>query len=75
MKRTLTLAAVLTLAAAAANARDDGFKEAISVNPDLKVVAEVNGKVEETTTLKVVTEMLMGNPDMTIVFSSPVSRC
>lgn len=56
--------------AAAANARDKGFKDAIAVNPDLKVVAEVNGKVEETTTLKVVTEMLMGNPDMTIVFSS-----
>lgn len=56
--------------AAAANARDDGFKAAIATNPDLKVVAEVNGKVEETTTLKVVTEMLMGNPDMTIVFSS-----
>ena len=52
-----------------ANARDDGFKEAIASNPGLKVVALVNGKVEETTSLKVTTEMLQGNPDMTIVFS------
>lgn len=52
-----------------ANARDDGFKEAISINPNAKVVALVNGKVEETTALKVTTEMLQGNPNMTIVFS------
>lgn len=56
--------------AAAANARDAGFKEAIAVNRGLEVVALVNGKVEETTTLKVTTEMLMGRPDMNIVFSS-----
>ncbi|MEZ5767241.1 MAG: substrate-binding domain-containing protein [Paracoccaceae bacterium] len=56
--------------AAAANARDKGFKDAIAAEPGLQVVAEVNGKVEETTTLKVVTEMLMGNPEMSIVFSS-----
>ncbi len=49
--------------------RDDGFKEGIASNPNLKVVALVNGKVEETTSLKVTTEMLQGNPDMTIVFS------
>ena len=53
----------------AANARDDGFKEAIAVNPNIKVVALVNGKVEETTSLKVTTEMLQGNPKMTIVYS------
>ncbi|WP_322047922.1 substrate-binding domain-containing protein [Paraburkholderia sp. J67] len=53
----------------AANARDDGFKEAIASNPNLKVVALVNGKVEETTSLKVTTEMLQGNPNMTIVYS------
>lgn len=56
--------------AAAANARDDGFKEAIAKNPNMKVVALVNGKVEETTTLKVTTEMLQGNPNMNIIFSS-----
>jgi ribose transport system substrate-binding protein len=53
----------------AANARDDGFKEAIAANPNLKVVALVNGKVEETTSLKVTTEMLQGHPKMTIVYS------
>ncbi len=52
-----------------ANARDDGFKQAIAANPNLKVVALVNGKVEETTSLKVTTEMLQGNPEMTVVFS------
>lgn len=52
-----------------ANARDDGFKEAVSVNPNIKVVALVNGKVEETTSLTVTTEMLQGNPNMTIVYS------
>lgn len=52
------------------NARDDGFKEAIASNPGLQVVALVNGKVEETTSLKVTTEMLQGNPKMTIVFSN-----
>ena len=53
----------------AANARDDGFKQAIASNPNLKVVALVNGKVEETTSLKVTTEMLQGNPGMTVVYS------
>lgn len=53
----------------AANARDEGFKEAIAANPNLKVVALVNGKVEETTSLKVTTEMLQGHPKMTIIYS------
>lgn len=53
-----------------ANARDDGFKEALAVNPNIKVVALVNGKVEETTSLKVTTEMLLGNPKINIVFAN-----
>lgn len=52
-----------------ANARDAGFKDAVAANPKIKVVALVNGKVEETTSLKVTTEMLQGNPNMTIVYS------
>ena len=52
-----------------ANARDDGFKEALASNKNVKFVALVNGKVEETTSLKVTTEMLQGNPDITVVFS------
>lgn len=53
----------------AANARDDGFKEAIATDSNMKVVALVNGKVEETTSLKVTTEMLQGNPNMNVVYS------
>lgn len=52
-----------------ANTRDDGFKEAIAVNPNAKVVALVNGKVEETTALRVTTEMLQGNPSINVVYS------
>ncbi|WP_407289541.1 substrate-binding domain-containing protein [Raoultella planticola] len=52
-----------------ANARDDGFKEALKDNKNVSFVALVNGKVEETTSLKVTTEMLQGHPDINIVFS------
>jgi len=52
-----------------ANTRDDGFKEALSGNPNARFVALVNGKVEETTALRVTTEMLQGNPDINVVFS------
>lgn len=55
--------------AVAANLRDDGFKEALASNPNATFVALVNGKVEETTSLKVTTEMLQGNPEITIVYS------
>lgn len=53
----------------AANTRDDGFKEAAAANPNITFVALVNGKVEETTSLKVTTEMLQGNPGITVVYS------
>ena len=55
--------------AVAANTRDEGFKEAVAANPKVKVVALVNGKVEETTSLKVTTEMLQGNPQINVVYS------
>jgi len=53
----------------AANTRDDGFKQALSQNPNIRFVALVNGKVEETTALRVTMEMLQGNPDINVVFS------
>ena len=53
----------------AANQRDDGFKEALAANPNVTYAALVNGKVEETTSLKVTTEMLQGNPEITVVYS------
>lgn len=65
----LTIGIVGEPTASAANARDDGFKEAIAANPNAQVVALVNGKVEETTSLKVTTEMLQGNPEINVVFS------
>lgn len=52
-----------------ANARDEGFKDAVKSNPNIKFVALVNGKVEETTALKVTTEMLQGNPEIDVVYS------
>ncbi|WP_454818830.1 substrate-binding domain-containing protein [Labrys neptuniae] len=52
-----------------ANIRDEGFKSALVSNPNAKFVALVNGKVEETTSLKVTTEMLQGNPGITVVYS------
>jgi len=55
--------------AISANQRDEGFKEALASNPNVKFVALVNGKVEETTSLKVTIEMLQGNPDITVVYS------
>ncbi|MDR1873846.1 MAG: substrate-binding domain-containing protein [Synergistaceae bacterium] len=53
-----------------ANTRDDGFKEAVAKSPNVKVhPVVVNGKVEETTALKVTQELLMGNPNMNIIYS------
>ena len=49
--------------------RDDGFKEGVAANPNVKVVALVDGKVQETTSLRVTTEMLQGNPAIDVVFS------
>lgn len=65
----MTIGIVGEPTASAANARDAGFKEALASNPNAEVVALVNGKVEETTALKVTTEMLQGNPDINVVFS------
>lgn len=53
----------------AALERDQGFKDALKDHPNYKVVALVNGKVEETTSLKVTMEMLQGNPDMNVVYA------
>lgn len=53
-----------------ANTRDDGFKDAVKNSANIKVhPVVVNGKVEETTALKVTQELLIGNPKMNIIFS------
>ena len=50
--------------------RDEGFADAISVNPNAEVVASVNGKVKAEVSLNVGTEMLQGNPTMNVIFAS-----
>jgi ABC-type sugar transport system, periplasmic component len=50
--------------------RDEGFTDAVSVNPNAEVVAEVDGNVKVDDSLKVTTEMLQGNPDMNVIFAS-----
>lgn len=50
--------------------RDEGFTEAISENPNAKVVAEVDGNVKATDSLNVTTDMLQGNPDLNVIFAS-----
>lgn len=50
--------------------RDEGFEEAISVNPNAEIVASVNGKVKTEVSLNVGTEMLQGNPNMNVIFAS-----
>lgn len=50
--------------------RDEGFEQAISVNPNAEIVASVNGKVKAEVSLNVGTEMLQGNPDMNVIFAS-----
>lgn len=51
------------------NQRDGGFKDAISVNPNAKVVQVVNGKVDPNVSLQVGGDMLQGHPDMNVIFA------
>jgi ribose transport system substrate-binding protein len=51
-------------------ARDKGFEEAIAVNPNAKVVAKVDGNVKPDDSLKAATEMLSGNPDISVIFAN-----
>lgn len=51
-------------------ARDEGFKDGISVNPNAKVVAEVDGNVKPDDSLRVTQEMLQGNPNINAIFTS-----
>lgn len=51
------------------NQRDQGFTQALSSNPNAKVVTTVNTKVDPNISLQVVTEMLQGNPDINVVFA------
>lgn len=50
--------------------RDEGFTEAVSSNPNAKVVAKVDGNVKPDDSLQVTSELLQGNPDVNLLFAS-----
>lgn len=50
--------------------RDEGFTEAISKNPNAKVVAKVDGNVKPDDSLKVTSEMMQGHPEINVIFAS-----
>ncbi|WP_197024669.1 substrate-binding domain-containing protein [Cellulomonas sp. KRMCY2] len=50
--------------------RDEGFEEAIAVNPNATVVAKVDGNVKPDDSLQATTELLSGNPGVTVLFAS-----
>jgi ribose transport system substrate-binding protein len=51
------------------NQRDQGFRDALAVNPNVREAALVNGKVDPQVSLRVTTEMLQGNPDINVIFA------
>jgi len=51
------------------NQRDQGLKDALSIDPNAKVVATVNTKVDPNVSLQVITDMLQGNPNINVVFA------
>ncbi|MCM6761235.1 substrate-binding domain-containing protein [Rathayibacter sp. ZW T2_19] len=51
------------------NQRDQGFTDAISANPNAKVVQTVNGKIDPNVSLQVTGDMLQGNPDINVIFA------
>lgn len=49
--------------------RTRGFKEALSVNPNIRYAQEVDGNVKPDDSLQVTTEMLQANPDIDIIWA------
>jgi len=50
--------------------RDQGFEDTIAANPNAEVVARVDGNVKPDDSLRATTEMLSGNPDIDVIFTS-----
>lgn len=50
--------------------RDEGFEDAIAANPNAEVVAKVDGNVKPDDSLAATSELLQGNPDVTVLFAS-----
>lgn len=51
------------------NQRDQGFTDALSMNPNAKVVQTVNGKIDPNVSLQVAGDLLQGNPDLNVIFA------
>ena len=51
------------------NQRDQGFKNALSKNPNASVVQTVNGKIDPNISLQVTGDMLQGHPDINVLFA------
>lgn len=51
------------------NQRDAGFTDAISKDPNAKVVQTSNGKVDPNVSLQVAGDMLQGHPDINVVWA------
>ena len=51
------------------NQRDKGFSDAISKDPNAKVVGTLNGKVDPNVSLQVAGDMLQGHPDINIIWA------
>jgi len=51
------------------NQRDKGFSDAISKNPNAKVVQTINGKVDPNVSLQVAGDMLQGHPDIDVIWA------
>lgn len=51
------------------NLRDQGFKDALSANPNATTVQTVNGKIDPNVSLQVTGDLLQGNPDINVLFA------
>jgi len=51
------------------NQRDKGFTDAITKNPNAKVVATVNSKVDPNVSLQVTGDLLQGHPDINVIWA------
>jgi ribose transport system substrate-binding protein len=51
------------------NQRDQGFKAALSKNPNATTVQTVNGKIDPSVSLQVTGDLLQGNPQINVLFA------
>lgn len=51
------------------NQRDKGFSDVVTRNPNAKVVATVNSKVDPNVSLQVTGDLLQGHPDINVIWA------